>query len=274
MTADKAFISTAELTKRIKEQTLGLESGKTSLAALDALLDDIRELEERIIVIRYKGMERLRMEDVPVIMSAPIVTVPSPQTPAPDAPPPPSQPVMQAAIKAETAKEEVPVQPHVEEPIVQMEEPSSNQISLIDSIEELSKDIVKDKENKSEKRIEKQESASDVKVEKKAGVNPKEKKKDEHTVNDKKTGLSYAEKMEMRPVGNIKKELNLNQRLGLGRVLAPGDDKGLDRILAEVDEAKDLEHAMGVLKNAAGSRWDSSPELMDELINLVERKFQ
>ena len=274
MTADKAFISTTDLTERIKEKTRGIETGKTSLAALDDLLDDIRELEERIIVIRYKGMERLRMEDFPAVVQEPIVTVPEPIKRIE-----PNEPIMEE-------EKELPEIPQVKEPEVVISAASTNQISLIDSIEEISKVMVEDNVNDNSK--EKGKSNEDVGVteliaavkseEDKVVVEPKKvKAKEPALVNERnaeKANMSYAEKMEQRPVLNIKKELNLNQRLGLGRVLAPGDDKGLDRILAQVDEAENMDQALSLIKSAASNRWDNSPELMDQLINIVERKFQ
>ena len=274
MTADKAFISTTDLTERIKEKTRGMETGKTSLAALDDLLDDIRELEERIIVIRYKGMERLRMEDFPAVVQEPIVTVPEPIKRIE-----PNEPIMEE-------EKELPEIPQVKEPEVVISAASTNQISLIDSIEEISKVMVEDNVNDNSK--EKGKSNEDVGVteliaavkseEDKVVVEPKKvKAKEPALVNERnaeKANMSYAEKMEQRPVLNIKKELNLNQRLGLGRVLAPGDDKGLDRILAQVDEAENMDQALSLIKSAASNRWDNSPELMDQLINIVERKFQ
>jgi hypothetical protein len=274
MTADKAFISTTDLTERIKEKTRGMETGKTSLAALDDLLDDIRELEERIIVIRYKGMERLRMEDFPAVVQEHIVTVPEPIKRIE-----PNEPIMEE-------EKELPEIPQVKEPEVVISAASTNQISLIDSIEEISKVMVEDNVNDNSK--EKGKSNEDVGVteliaavkseEDKVVVEPKKvKAKEPALVNERnaeKANMSYAEKMEQRPVLNIKKELNLNQRLGLGRVLAPGDDKGLDRILAQVDEAENMDQALSLIKSAASNRWDNSPELMDQLINIVERKFQ
>ena len=274
MTADKAFISTTDLTERIKEKTRGIETGKTSLAALDDLLDDIRELEERIIVIRYKGMERLRMEDFPAVVQEHIVTVPEPIKRIE-----PNEPIMEE-------EKELPEIPQVKEPEVVISAASTNQISLIDSIEEISKVMVEDNVNDNSK--EKGKSNEDVGVteliaavkseEDKVVVEPKKvKAKEPALVNERnaeKANMSYAEKMEQRPVLNIKKELNLNQRLGLGRVLAPGDDKGLDRILAQVDEAENMDQALSLIKSAASNRWDNSPELMDQLINIVERKFQ
>jgi len=254
MTSDKGFISNKDLTERIKERTQGLETGSTSLSALDELLDDLRELEERIIVIRYKGLERLRMKDIPLFIPAAGPSTPYvPETPAPS----PLNPVMDAKPNAYEHKVEEPIVP-----LLDRETPSdtipTNQISLIDSIEELSNGVVEEKV-RNEQTIETPKPPAP-----KLNV-----RKDDH-----QTSLSYAEKMEQRPVGNIKKELNLNQRLGLAKVLAPDDDKGLDRILSSVDLANGLDQALGLIKEAAGQRWDNSPELMDQLVNILERKFQ
>jgi hypothetical protein len=234
---DKSYVSTEQLMERIRERTLSLSSGRMGLSALDELIRDIRELEERVIIIRYKGMERLQ-NDIPVIV--PTVEAPK-ESPAPEVPPTPiftEIPEVVPVVKEPEAPKVSPPSP--EEP------PVSKQISLIDSIEELN-------------------SAEAQKEESPKKSKPK---------NSEQASLTYAEKMEKRPVESLKKELNLNQRLGLGKVIAPGDDAGFADILHKVDESSNMTEAVEILKTAGGNRWENAPELMEQLTGILERKFQ
>ncbi len=234
---DKSYITTEQLMERIRERTLSLSSGRMGLSALDELIRDIRELEERVIIIRYKGMERLQ-HDIPVIV--PTAQVPT-ETSTPLVPPPPMFEA-DVSVNQEVMEPEIPnIAPKAPE-----EPPVGKQISLIDSIEELNKVEAKEEESPKKAKLQKGEQGT----------------------------LTYAEKMEKRPVDSLKKELNLNQRLGLGKVIAPGDEAGFADILHKVDESSNMTEAVEILKTAGGNRWENAPELMEQLTGILERKFQ
>lgn len=234
---DKSYITTEQLMERIRERTLSISSGRMGLSALDELIRDIRELEERVIIIRYKGMERLQ-HDIPVIV--PTAQVPT-ETSIPLVPPPPMFEA-DGSVNQEVMEPEIPnIAPKAPEA-----PPVGKQISLIDSIEELKK-VEGSKEDLAEKL---------------------------NAMKTEQSVLTYAEKMEKRPVGSIKKELNLNERLGLGRVIAPGDEERFTGILQKVDASSSMDEALEILKTAGGQRWDNAPELMEQLTGILERKFQ
>ncbi len=213
MTKDKGYRSIAELTASISARMSEVNHGHCTLAELDELLSDIRELEERIVIIRYKGMERIKYSKVK-----------KPKGLKAHAPELPLDEVTEMEEKAEAVE-------------TSDEEVNPNQISLIDSIEEISKESSINEQMKSVK------------------------------------SRSLAQKMESIPVESITKALNLNLKMGLVKNLFEGDEARFNDVMSKIDESGSVEGADGLLKEEFPDEELHEGKLLRKLKKLIERRF-
>lgn len=206
MNKDRAFKSIETLKDQIDSKLDLVSNGNCSMDEMDLLLSDIRELEERIIIIRYKAMEHISTAEESVT----------------DLPP-------------EVREPELPLD--MEELEVEEEDTESKQISLIDSIEEISREV---------------------------SVN------ENHTDNNTP---SLAQKLEAGPIQAIMKSLSINQKMGIVNQLFKGDDSQFRSTIDAMDKAKNEDEALDILNGAIPSGMDESSAVLSELKELIERRF-
>lgn len=213
MGKEKAYRSISELTSLISERMKEVDHGHCTLAELEELLADIRELEERVIVIRYKGMERLKY-----------LTIRKVKEPSPHAPELPLDEVTELEEKAESVE------------TLDLEA-DPNQISLIDSIEEISKESSINESLKSE------------------------------------TSQSVAQELESQPLESIMKAINLNLKMGLIKDLFSGDEEGFRNLVTRIDSSEGLDAASELLKTQFPDAEVQEGKLFRKLYKLIERRF-
>ncbi|NND95329.1 MAG: hypothetical protein HKN45_10720 [Flavobacteriales bacterium] len=213
MNKDHGFKSLENLKEEIDSRLKLIFDGGCSLSDMDSLLADIRELEERVIVIRYKAMERLSSYEQP------------------------RESDEQTEAEAIVLEPELPL--NIEE--VEMdfnEESESNQISLIDSIEELSREV----------------SVNEDHIERKAP--------------------SLAERLESKPINSIMKALSVNQKVGLVNHVFNGNDELFQTTIAAMDSAENHDRAIELMSNSIPNGVDKGSPLLLELKELIERRYQ
>jgi hypothetical protein len=206
MNKDRAFKSIETLKDQIDSMLDLVSNGNCSLDEMDLLLSDIRELEERIIVIRYKAMERISATEEAHEELPPVVREP-----------------------------ELPLD--METLVVEEEDTEPKQISLIDSIEEISREV---------------------------SVN------ENHIDN---SGPSLAEKLEAKPIQSIMKALSINQKMGIVNQIFKGDDELFKATIEAMDNANGQDEAKELMSAAIPEGIDQENPLVTELQELTERRF-
>ncbi len=229
---DKVYRTIAALTAEIADRLDKVDKGTCSLSEMDHLLEDLRELEERIIIIRYKGMERMRYPEP--IQSAPKTKAEEPYH-APELPleidPDPLEVEKAILTEHELHEDDNSGTEMIEEMV------APNQISLIDSIEEISQE---------------------------ASVNERL-----HNKNKK----SVAQRLQSKPVDSVLRSLNLNQKMGLVNQLFAGDEVHFKAVLQEIDSASDLDAAKSIVNRLVTDEQREELSIVRELDSLIERRF-
>jgi len=203
MSKDHEFKSIKALKKRINSLIEKVVSGDSGLDEMAVLLNDIKELEERIIIIRYKAMEAL-------------------------------------AGKSKKKKEKPSAVAEPELPLEMLDEEldtETAQISLIDSIEEISNEI---------------------------SIN-------ENHGEDKKPSL--AEQLNAKPIKSIMKSLSVNQKIGIVSQLFKGDDEIFRKTIHDMDKSADLSEAAKILKSALPDMLEENNAQLLDLNELMQRRF-
>ncbi len=234
MAKEKAYHTIAVLTAKIAAKLDKVDKGTCSLSEMDKLIVDLRELEERIIIIRYKGMERMRYPE-PGMMS-PKAKVAE----AYRAPELPLETEEEPDDIEEVASDSVTEEHYgdSEESLEAMEEVAPNQISLIDSIEEVSKE---------------------------ASINER--------MQSRRKKKSVAQSQQSKPLGSILKALNLNQKMGLVNQVFAGDEAKFKSVLESIDSAQDLDSAIAILNAIVTEDQREELAIVRKLDSLIERRF-
>jgi len=213
MPSTSPYQNITELSHQIARRIVAVEQGECDLDDLEAILADIRALEERIIVIRYKGIERLRyaeqkrrqLKEKPHAPELPLELDPS-----------------EEASQAVEQEEMVDII-------------DSNQISLIDSIEEISRDT---------------------------------------SINERMQGKrnrSLAQSLQSKPIESISKALNINQRMGLIKHFFAGDEGAFKSAIAAIEQADNEEQALGILAEHTPDEPDAG--LLKKMTQLISRRY-
>lgn len=242
MTRKKAYRSIAELSAEVAARMEQVEAGNCSLSEMDEILAEIRELEERIIVIRYKAMERLRYPTPRASRSRVAEAYQAPELPLETIPDEPK--MVQTTIVPEEELKEItlpePPAPKVEEPMVAEEEEEvydPNQVSLIDSIAEI---------------------------------------KQEGSINDKlQEGKkkSVAQALRSKPIKSIRKALNLNQKMGLINQVFGGDEVRFKEVVEGLDQAADLDSAVALWAGTVSEEQREELAIVRKMDSLIQRRF-
>jgi hypothetical protein len=231
---DKVYRTIAAITVELAEKLDKVDKGTCSLSEMDGLLADLRELEERIIIIRYKGMERMQY---PELKTASIKTKVAEPYRAPELP---LDTEYHTEAESKTNELEVSLgevdQNHefLEE---EVNEVVPNQISLIDSIEEISKE---------------------------ASINERMQNKQKKSV---------AEQLQSKPLVSVLKALNLNQKMGLVNQVFGGDEQRFKAIMQEIDTANNLEAAQTIVNGVITEAQRDEFSVVRKLDSLIERRF-
>ncbi|NNC83779.1 MAG: hypothetical protein HKN79_09385 [Flavobacteriales bacterium] len=210
MNKEQAFESIQTLRERVDRYLSKLSDGDCTLHEMDALLADLRELEERTVIIRYKAMETL--------------------TTRPEA--------VEEQEGHEEAQEAREPEPAMLSEAEEENDQAGNQISLIDSIEELSRDVSIN-ENHSEHQQ-----------------------------------VTLAEKLEVSNIDSISKALSINLKVGLVDQIFGGDDEAFKRTIEHMDQAEDLDAAWQVIAQSGAKGYAEDHPLIVDLKELTERKYR
>lgn len=216
-----------ELISALQEGMDELNIGKLSVDQLENLTDHSRELYERLVVLRYKAFDQLSKQE-----STPPMEETTPPPVAAPMPAPVAEPV-----QAEESAEEFAVPFKLSTP--------PNQVSLIDAIEEVTKDAVSPQESLHDK-------LSKIVAQ----------------------SASLAQKMEHTPIPDLKRAITLNQRFQFSKELFKGNNEdyevAIDRLnTTSRDEAL---RQLDQLKNKY--EWNNDAQVTQDFMELIERRHQ
>lgn len=252
--SSEQFKSMQELVEELNQYLAAIDEGTGDVDRLQEMVDNARELYERLVVMRHKAFE----ETVHEVEEE--TTAPEPAA-EPEVEP---EDTFQEAIpfsldaqdieeveeepeeKEEEVVEIIEEEPTTEEKIEPFAEPEpepevvavpENQTSLIDAIEEINGESV---------------------AEKYASEDDSE---------------SLVEKLEKAPIKDLVKAINLNQKFQFIKELFDGDN---ERYLAEIESFNNMD-SWGSAKNVLGSlndelSWEEG-EAKDEFTELIQRRY-
>jgi len=270
MNEEENFLTIEALSALIHRKVKYIQKGDLKIQKLEQLLDEVKDLQERLIIIKYKAMEKVAKKPVEKnLFSAENF---GPNT---------------SDEKKETT--EIGLDKN------EISDIAENQISLIDSIEEVSKEEKTKKRDPVNLKFEKNASAKvniveeqkeilfeemivqeapvsspPIQEKEKSSAHEKPKKK-KAAVNKKKTTLS--QKIRKTQIDSIAKSIKLNQRIGMIKKLFGGDDQRFKKEIQTLNDATSLEQAQSHLSQlkVSGS-WKEEDPLFILLTQLVERR--
>lgn len=218
MDENDRFRPMSRIVEELKERIAALEQGTLDMHGVERALADLRELEERVIVIRFKGMERVKEAQEESVN-------------------PPKEEEEPQKVKTE-GQDDVP-EIVSEAPSPKRNSPSipDNQISLIDSIEEISLE---------------------------SSINERMKEN---------SGPTLAQTLRGTKLEQLSKAFSLNQRVGAVKHLFKGDEALFKETLTRLDECDDLDSALRLAKEVIGASWDEDDKQVKAFIQVLERRF-
>jgi hypothetical protein len=242
----------AELSDRLDQ----LESGLLSKSQLEDLTEHSRELYERLVVLRFKAYnQEVKPEVAPHETPVNIPNEPSVKEPE-------EAPINIPAFRIELSAEE-PVADYSPAAVPEEEkEPAhdTRQVSLIDAIEEVSKEA--------------EETTSSIQetiaqAQKNAGPSLHDKLTQQFASTE-----SIGQRMEHTPISDLKKAITLNQRFQFSRELFKGNNQDYEMAIDKLNTA-DREEAMKHLDSLRNRyTWNNEDMVTNDFVELVTRRHQ
>lgn len=258
------------IAEKLSEMSEALEAGRLNIEEINEMHNLASQIHERMVILRFKAFEEGREEplspyelhgrgknDAPAAAEDDQSPVPAPKpeksapAPEPEEAPEAADPVPPEAAEPETQapEPETPEPPRAEEPEERpafrigkpaAPEVSPNQISLIDSIEEI-------------KRMEK-------------------------SINDqfKESGnTTLARKLKQTPIKDLKAAISINMRFQFVSVLFKNDNETYNNAIEKLNNFSGFIEADEYLRNSLMDRfeWEKKNPAVKQLFHLVERRY-
>lgn len=250
MSDDKGFRKMNELVDALRNAESGLRKGALGIDDLDRACNDARELYERLVVLRHKARENRQLKDGTLRQAQgdahkgqeqarPEAAAPSPV--AAPVPQKPSAPVVDLPLT------EVPVMKLDTRP------QEIRQTTLIEAIADTEKE--------------------DPPVMKTASEFLKEAMAAKAAPT--KTAPTVVEKLEKSHINDLGKAITVSDKFWFAKELFNDDRGALDRTIAELNSAKDLEEAMTLLELSIvpNPKKPADPDARATFMELLNRRF-
>jgi hypothetical protein len=232
------YMTIQNIATQLQEMSSRLESGALTADEIMTMTELSRQLHERLIILQYKAFEeQVQLHDHPDTDPGEPATGDANE----DAPAALAEPEEVLAPREPEEENEPEASPEIRSPFRFGEpEVSPNQISLIDSIEEI-------------KRMEQSINESF-----KASESP-----------------SLAQKLVQKPISDLRKAIGINQRFQFVSVLFESDTAAFEQAIVRLNEASSYIEADEYIQNTLKNKydWQMKNPVVKELINLVERRF-
>lgn len=239
--ANSVYINMNELAKIIYEKTRLLESGKLCPEDISKLLDECRDLYERMVILQYKTIENTSYNT-----SANITTAEKEER------------IIEGFKLDLSTRIDEENKPH--EQAAAKKENDSNQMTLMQVIEEQKKeDVVKEHKTVHEKLAANFQNTP--------------------SLNDKFSGnnsgkITLAEKLQKKPIADLKAAIGLNQKFLFMNDLFEGENSKYNQAIDKLNSFSNIDDAKNYLLSLGNEyNWDLYSESVQALTDLVERRY-
>lgn len=252
-----AYKTLDKLISEVQEQIKKLEYGQLNIQDLDDLVDNSKELNERLIVLRYKAYDHKIKSKENIQGEIPLL------------------------FKMESSND---IQPEI----------YPNQTSLIDAIEEVTEEVVEEIPEKKEeaKEEKKEEVKEEVKVEIEEKKEEVKKAQEEKKVEEKSSKPLYAKKEEnphaslfddnslvnkltKTPIPNLKKHISLNQKFRFISALFGGDADEYNKSISILDDLSSFKEAEQFLNENIRNKYEleGDEEEIHIFLDIIQRRY-
>ena len=244
------FIPLQSLAQQLADQLNGLYSGKNKKDSLEQMVNNSRELYERLIVLRHKAYEQ---EVQPVQQTTPEIEMPVFTLELEDSVEsrveeiPTMEPETTFSFEMEDATQ--PAEETVQVDEVNEPEIDTRQVNLMDMIEE----VIQEKTTPPAEENTPIISLNEILAQQQT----------QHTI---------LKALEKAPIEDLKKSITMNQRFQFARELFKGDSEQYELCISELNNASS-DKAFDVLENMKRKwNWDTTSIAYIELEELVQRR--
>jgi hypothetical protein len=234
MNTEPRYQTLQELADALQSSLSRLAGGNFAKAELEQLTLQARELYERLVVLRHKAFEsELRGEQ-------PVAREPKEE----------EKPVISFRVQVAETPEAPPVSP--------------NQVSLIDVIEEITREESPEIE---EEPVAEAPAAKPMQIPVPENLNDRLSK----SIPAQET---LAKKLETSPIGDLKRAITLNQRFQFSRELFKGNNQDYEVTIDKLNNSS-REDALKTLENLrARYEWNDESPITQDFRELVQRRHQ
>ena len=259
-----------EINAKLQEKLSKLENGELELSELESLVQDARELYERLLIVKYKAYENYG-------------------EPASEAKEVNAEEPIKKSVVTETKEEEneeaIDFSAIIDEP---EEQPSFDFSGISETVEEVEEKVEAQIETKEEKKETEMIPSEDIKsfseeVETKPDSFPKssgtkDQPADLTSLNDQMQGgdddLSLRKKLQSTPVSDLKSEISIAKKFEYITFMFEGKNEKYEEAIADLNNCADGEEAKNKLNEYSTQyNWDLENKSIIKFVELVERRY-
>lgn len=246
MSNDKGFRSMNALVDGLRKAEEGLRGGALPLGALDAAVNDARELYERLVVLRHKAREAAQAK------AAAGAAAPAP------APAPALAAVAPASTTQSAAPKAAPAEPAAPPPIRLHTQPAAPRQTTLE-------EAITEKEEAEPVMKTAAEYLKEAQAPAAAAPAP----------SAARSAESIAEKLERARIPDLAKAISLSDKFWFTKELFGGDAKAYEVGVSLLNSAKDMGEAKAFLKDELLAKLKAPPdaEALEAFTELIERRF-
>jgi hypothetical protein len=276
-----------DLSKKLHNKIDKLDSGKLTVEELEELVDDARELYERLIVIKYKAYEKYgeptgEEETVTEPVEDTVVEEPIEETPEVKN----TVEEKEEAFDFSAMSEEKPTATEIEQPSFDFsavteeeEEEEIEEEGILIKSEDIKSVAPKEQEEKEEdvfpKSSETKTSSSDIFKESHV---EKHEPEDGDSLNEQlkteEEELSLRKKLQNTPIADLKSEISIAKKFEYITFMFDGKNEIYEEAINHLNNCSDGEEARGKLNDYSTKfKWDLENKSSIKFVELVERRY-
>lgn len=261
-----------ELSEAINEKISELEGGELAIADLEGLVDDARELYERLLIVKFKAYEKYgEPASVETEHNAEAEEI---------------NEIVEELVEPEVEEEESAldfsgITEEIEQPSFDFsasEQVPSAEENLQEEVEE---EIETDEEEEEEVSVTVQEVNTSEAKEKKGYTDSyveRVEEEDEHSLNEKLKDtddeLSLRKKLQSTPVSDIRKEISIAKKFEYITFMFEGRNETYEKAIEALNNCADGEDAKNKLNEFSTQyKWDLENKSIIKFVELVERRY-
>lgn len=250
----KNFQSMTELAGIIREKIGKLESGNLSADELDVLTDELRDLYERLVVLRYKALEKgLKTSKAEPLVSVPVVN----EKPIEPIPVKPEIQPIKFTVSEPIVAPQVIVQP---QPEIIMEEKKPESVNEVKTVQ-----AGLFESNPS------QNTSSQTSIAEKYAAQQKTTIAEKFAAEQK---MTLADKLKMTRINDLRTAIGINQKFLFMNDLFEGENTVFNNAINRLNSCGSGDEAKSVLGEYAQKYgWDKDAERVQQFYELIDRRY-